>query len=305
MSRANDLSPVGATAREHSPPEREECIFRPRPGVAGRDRVGGRWHLPTEDSTELPNESRLALRRSRIRMADMRRLFAHTALCVAFAFHASLAFAQADSAPSGSPGGTQSATTTTATAPEMDAGTFAVRLRDLEQRINELKEQVFRSKGRLALLAETVLEGTVGGAQLLVRHEHRMTSTFELVRVVYLLDGAQIFPTAQSPTGEALAEQEEFDVYRGSVVPGEHTLSVTIEYQGNGHGVFAYLQGYHFTVRSSHSFTAPEGRALTLRVVALENGGQTTPIEDRPTVRFVESVTDELGEGTASEGAAE
>src|SRR5688572_25709129 len=34
---------------------------------------------------------------------------------------------------------------------EMDAGTYAVRLRDLEQRIDALKEQIFRSKARLSL----------------------------------------------------------------------------------------------------------------------------------------------------------
>ena len=47
----------------------------------------------------------------------------------------------------------------TTTRSEIDAGTYAVRLRDLEQRINELKEEIFRSKARLSLLAETVLEG--------------------------------------------------------------------------------------------------------------------------------------------------
>lgn len=196
--------------------------------------------------------------------------------------------------PAGTPPAAAPGATTTTTPPAMDAGTYAVRLRDLEQRINELREQVFRSKGRLALLAESVLEGTVGGSELLIRHENRMSGTFELTRVVYLLDGAQIFPSGESLSGEALAEAETFDIYRGSIVPGEHTLSITLEYRGNGHGVFAYLEGYRFTVRSSHSFTAPEGRAMTLRVVGLESGGQTTPIEDRPTVRFVEAVTDEL-----------
>ena len=33
-----------------------------------------------------------------------------------------------------------------------------MRLRDLEQRINELKEEIFRSKARLSLLAESVLQ---------------------------------------------------------------------------------------------------------------------------------------------------
>lgn len=210
--------------------------------------------------------------------------------------------ASVDAAPAAEPSAPAGATPTPATVPDaagaapatMDAGTYSVRLRDLEERINALKEQVFRSKGRLALLAETVLEGTVGGAQLLVRHENRMSPTFRLERIVYLLDGAQIFPTGDSPAGDSLAEQEAFDVYRGGIVPGEHTLSVTIEYRGHGFGVFSYLQGYHFTVRSSHSFTAPEGRALTLRVVGLEGGGQTTPLEDRPAVRYVEAITDEL-----------
>ena len=48
----------------------------------------------------------------------------------------------------------------------MDAGAYAVRLRDLEQRINELKEQIFRSKTRLSLLAETVLGVVVAGSQV-------------------------------------------------------------------------------------------------------------------------------------------
>ena len=55
----------------------------------------------------------------------------------------------------------------------IDAGTYAVRLRDLEQRINELKEQIFRSKARLSLLAETVLEGVVGGGQAVILMTYR------------------------------------------------------------------------------------------------------------------------------------
>ena len=69
----------------------------------------------------------------------------------------------------------------------VDAGTYAVRLRDLEQRINELKERIFRSKARLSLLAETVLEGVVGGGQAVILHENRMSQSYKLVRVVYAL----------------------------------------------------------------------------------------------------------------------
>ncbi len=169
---------------------------------------------------------------------------------------------------------------------EVDAGAYAVRLRDLEQRINELKEQIFRSKARLSLLAETVLSGVVAGSQAVISHENRMSSTFRLVKVVYLLDGAPIFNKADA--AGVLGEQTEFDVYNGSIVPGEHTLTVNLEYRGHGSGIFRYLEGFVFRVRSSHTFTAPEGRQVALKVVGFEQGGPTEPLHLRPAVRFNE-----------------
>jgi len=191
-------------------------------------------------------------------------------------------------AAAGTPG-----TSTTSAAPEqdaMDAGTYAVRLRDLEQRINELKEQIFRSKARLSLLAETVLQGVVAGAQVVLVHENKMSSSYKLVKVVYALDGAQIFNRADEE-GE-LGDREQFEVYNGSIVPGEHTLTVNLEYPGHGYGIFSYLKGYRFRVRSNYQFTAPEGRGVTIRVVGYEKGGPTAPLEERPAVRYVERVQD-------------
>src|SRR5688572_5778381 len=127
-----------------------------------------------------------------------------------------------------------------ATEPAMDAGTYAVRLRDLEQRINELKEQIFRSKARLSLLAETVLQGVVAGAQAVVVHENRMSSSYKLIKAVYALDGAPIFNKADDEG--SLGERDSFDVYNGSIVPGEHTLTVNLEYRGHGYGIFSYLK---------------------------------------------------------------
>jgi hypothetical protein len=170
----------------------------------------------------------------------------------------------------------------------MDAGTYAVRLRDLEQRINELKEQIFRSKARLSLLAETVLQGVVAGAQTAIVHENKMSASYKLVKAVYALDGAPIFNRSDEEGG--LGDRPEFDIYNGSIVPGEHTLTVNLEYRGHGYGIFSYLKGYRFKVRSSHTFSAPEGKAVSLRVVAYEKGGPTAPLEERPAVRYQERV---------------
>ena len=170
------------------------------------------------------------------------------------------------------------------------AGNYGVRLRDLEQRINSLKEQVFQSKARLALLAETVLQGVVAGAQARIVHKDKMGSSYKLVRVVYALDGAPIFNTADE--SGVLSERGEFDVYNGSIVPGEHTLTVTLQYRGHGYGIFSYLKGYRFNVNSSYTFSAAEGKLTDLQVVAYEQGGPTTPLEDRPQVRFMQHMQD-------------
>lgn len=224
--------------------------------------------------------------------------------------------ADSGSADSGSAAPTSTATTTSAPAEEivttstsaavaqadqeMDAGTYATRLRDLEQRIDALKEQIFRSKARLSLLAETVLQGVVAGAQAVLIHENRMSSSYRLVKVQYALDGARILNKADEEG--PLGDQTEFEVYNGSIVPGDHNVTVNLEYRGNGYGIFSYLKGYRFRVRSSYTFNAPEGKAVTIRVVGYEKGGPTAPLEERPAVRYMEHTE---GRASRSETSAE
>lgn len=207
--------------------------------------------------------------------------------------------AEGETAPP--PAGASGDTATSASREEgMDAGTYAVRLRDLEQRINELKEQIFRSKARLSLLAETVLQGVVAGAQAVIVHENRMSSSYRLVKAVYALDGARIFSKADEEGG--LGERRELDIYDGSIVPGEHTLTVNLEYRGHGYGIFSYLKGYRFRVRSNYSFTAPEGKAITVRVVGFEKGGPTAPLEERPAIRYIERMEGAQRSGSSDSG---
>jgi hypothetical protein len=191
--------------------------------------------------------------------------------------------------------------TTSSRVSEVEESTYSVRLQHLEQRVNELKEQVFRSKARLSLLAETVLQGVVSGSQALIVHNNKMSSSFKLVKAVYALDGAPIFN--RSDEEGSLSENEEFAIYNGSIVPGEHTLTVNLEYRGHGYGIFTYLEGYRFRVRSSYSFSAPEGKIINIQAVGFEKGGPTLPLEERPAVRYQEHLTpiatmDELGGGS-------
>jgi hypothetical protein len=170
----------------------------------------------------------------------------------------------------------------------MDGPTYAVRLRDLEQRIDELKEQIRRSHTRLSLLSDTILSGGGAGSRSSIKFQNELSSAFRVTRVLVVLDGAvQYNKTDQSG---ALADQAEIPIFNGSVPPGDHTLQVLVNLQGNGYGVFSYLRGYRFEVRSSHSFTAVEGKTIQLQAIAYEKGGVTTPLEERPAIRYVEKV---------------
>ncbi len=184
----------------------------------------------------------------------------------------------------------------------MDGGTYSVRLRDLEQRIDELKEQIRRSHTRLSLLTDTILSGGVVGSRSEIQFRNELSSAFRLTRALFVLDGSVQYNKSDD-TG-ALAEQQQIPVFSGSIPPGDHTLHVTLELQGNGYGVFSYLKGYRFTVKSSRSFTAVEGKTLALQAVAFEKGGATTPLEERPNVRFEEKVSTGITPSPKAEPAA-
>lgn len=190
---------------------------------------------------------------------------------------------------------TAPATGAAAGAAPMDGSTYAVRLRDLESRVDELKEQIRRSHTRLSLLSDTILSAGVGGARAEIRFQNDMSSAFRLTRALFVLDGAVQYNKADD-TG-ALASQTEIPIFSGSIAPGDHTLQVLIQLRGHGYGVFSYLRGYKFEVKSSHAFTVTEGKAIDLQAVAWEKGGVTTPLEQRPAVRYVEKVRSGIGEG--------
>ena len=182
-----------------------------------------------------------------------------------------------------------------------DSGAYTVRLRSLEKNVNELKEQIFRTKARLNLLKETVLGGVIGASRAVIHHKNEMGSSFKLTKAAYALDGVQIFSKADD-TG-ALAEMQDFDVYNGAIQPGSHTLSVALTYQGNGFGVFSYLKGYKFNVKSSHTFVAGDSKTTNISVVGYEKGNITTQLADKPAVDFRVNVIS-AGEGGATAAAA-
>jgi hypothetical protein len=171
-----------------------------------------------------------------------------------------------------------------------------IRLRELDQRVQALKEAAWGLKSRVSMLKEAVLGGGIG-ARAILRHSNKMGGSFRLIKLVYALDGTQIFSRADD--SDKLHDLKEMEVFSGPIAPGNHTISVLMLYRGNGYGVFAYLKNYKFTVRSSHTFTVSEGKQTQVTVVGYERGGVTTPLAKRPTIDFKVNVVSERPAGNA------
>ncbi|MDO9018490.1 MAG: hypothetical protein Q8S73_38130 [Deltaproteobacteria bacterium] len=178
----------------------------------------------------------------------------------------------------------------------------SVALREIDGEMTSLSNDLTAAHTRLQQLTATVLSQVGGGgAQLIIEHQNDMGSTFRLARATYSLDGSTI--GTRTDEGGSLAEQRTFPVFDGRITSGEHTLTVSLEYQGNGFGIFSYIRGYTFRARSVQAFSVPEGRALRLTVVGYERGGATTAVEERPAIRYTQQVMT-IPEATALSNAS-
>ncbi len=202
-------------------------------------------------------------------------------------------------APAAAPAGASPAT---APAPAGGGEQFELKIKGLEEQVNDLKEKIFRTKSRLLLLQETVLGGDISSsAKAVIFHENDMGSSFVLESAAYALDGAAIFTKVDN--GGDLADKQSFEIFNGQIVPGNHQISVRLVYRGHGYGLFTYLEGYKFRVQSSYTFNAEPGRVSVVRVVGFEKGGITTDLKDRPAVRYDIEVSKEKPGDVAASGA--
>lgn len=155
-------------------------------------------------------------------------------------------------------------------------------MRALEQKTQSLKERAWQLKARVQMLKEQVLGGGVG-AQTLITHANEMGSSFRLIKLIYSLDGTQVFVRTDE-TAESLYKTKSFDIFAGPIAPGNHNLAVVATYRGHGYGVFEYLSKYTFTAKGGHSFMAGEGKIAKVDCKGYEKGGATTPLEKRAAV---------------------
>ena len=167
---------------------------------------------------------------------------------------------------------------------------FELKIKSLEENVNDLKEKVVRTKSRLLLLQEAVFgQDITAGAKAVLIHRNEMGSSFVLESVAYALDGAPIF-TKSDHDGD-LDKKQEVEIFNGRIVPGNHQISVKLQYRGHGFCIFSYLEGYKFRVQSSYTFNAEGGKVTQIKIVGHEKGNITTDLKDKPAVKYDVEVT--------------
>ena len=168
-------------------------------------------------------------------------------------------------------------------APRRDAS-YELSLRELEDELNELKEDIYGSKARLFQLREQILNDPIGGSRMVVRLTNDIGARFRLVGATVALDGNQVF-VGREPD-DALDRMRGEVVFDGAVTPGPHNVAVRLEYEGNGFGVFSYMNGYTVQVTSASQVIVDGGMTLEVDASGYEDRSSGASYEERPSIRF-------------------
>jgi hypothetical protein len=129
-----------------------------------------------------------------------------------------------------------------------------------------------------------------GEAQLEVAFHNDMGTSFVLKGVDVELDDVSVFSRHEDASAHELEDTALLPVFRGVVAPGDHTVRVLATYVGRCMGIYDYCRGYRFDVRGVAPRSVSLGERLDLQIYAFEKGTVTTPVEERPAIRFSTTV---------------
>jgi serpin B len=157
----------------------------------------------------------------------------------------------------------------------------AVKLRDLERRVDELKRQISERSRQAWLLRSSPVR-----LSLL----NRMSNAFVLTKARFVVDGRQQYVLQVPGDSGAIADGESIPAPVDRLPFGDHKVEIDLTLRANDYRVLPYLRAYRFEVRSTHTFAVGRGRTLTMAAIASERGNVTTPLEERPAVAWHEVI---------------
>ena len=184
----------------------------------------------------------------------------------------------------------QAAPTVTSTRTARTVADHQAQLNAFRLRIEALRSKLGGVEARVAGLKQTVLVGAVMATRARLVHRNEMSGSFRLEKAVYRLDGEVIF---SRESDDELSDSDEIVLFDGPLKAGAHAVDVEMVFRGSAVGVFTYLQGYKFNVRSRYQLDVVEGRNTVLKIVAFEADDLTVEARQRFKVRYDVEVNDD------------
>ena len=160
---------------------------------------------------------------------------------------------------------------------------YDMRVRELEDRVNSFKEEVFRAKARLFLLREQVLQDRIGGSRVELVHVNALRRYFDIERVLYRMNGV---PVLLADRSEGIDQVREQVIYEANVPPGPHVMQVEMLLRGRAWGPFTYMSSYRVVLQDAYPFFVDDGMTVTVTARLQERRGVNLQVQDRPEIRF-------------------
>lgn len=101
-----------------------------------------------------------------------------------------------------------------------------------------------------------------------IQFSDKLGGVFETRKLTVYLDGRPVYTRAS--TNEPIELPIGYTLHRDQLAPALHRVSVAIEANGRGYGVFSYVQGYKLVAKSGSTFQTHPDTVTTIHVVAKE-----------------------------------
>jgi hypothetical protein len=154
-------------------------------------------------------------------------------------------------------------------------------LRDLEQQVTDLKQEVHRSKAQTHELEEAVLRGKITGSKAYIVFDNQAEGFFAFSSAEFYVDGNLVKKIEGEKRSKPLEKLEVFD---SNLPPGDHTLAAKIRYHGSDkavHTMFSYFKDHKFIVETTEKFPVEYGKTTQIQLVALDRGYFKSDLNER------------------------